>query len=290
MKFNATVVRAVSNVKAWACSCVTASHVVAPTLGTLVHIHLPTSAPHLISPRPHTPSLTLGTSCVACMNIGGSTTDATHGVPVRSRAVGLCNDVSAVVVGGVGVALKPVARSKSATSTSSCQLPCMDPFGGVVDAVAKVVTRVGSAAPTTSPSDPFLLALLLGCRWRFSSGGVVGSRIRERRPTSVLPGLLMRLSSIAPGLSLLLVPPLLLILIFLVPAPAEASDVVGTHRGRAGSLVPVVRAAGGGRRGPIPSCGLSPSVLEGRRAMEHRGVVDGARTTQAAREDAVQVV
>ncbi len=308
MKLNASVVGALSSVRKWASSHVASPRVGVPTLGMLVHICLTASSSHLISPRPHIPTLALGTSCVAGVSIAGSRTGATHGVPVTPCAVGVYNDVSAVVGGGVGVVPKLVARSKSATSTPSCQLPSVDPLGGVVDAVAKAVTKKGSAAPTTSPSDPSPLALLLGCRWRLSSDGVVGNRVRERRPTSVPPGLLMTHPSgspdlgflrnassfpafflVSPSAGILLVPPTFLILILLVPAPAEAADVVGTLRGRAGSLVPVVRAAGGSRRGLILSGGLGPSVMDGHPAKEHCGIADGAHAIQAAREDAVQV-
>ncbi len=205
MNVVANVLKAISKVSARTTSCGAASHVGTPmqnvcTLGMLVHIHLTPHTPHLISPGSHIPSLMLGTSCVAFMSVGGSKTVATHGVPVAPPAVGVRNDVSAVAFGGVGVGAKFVTKAKSATSTSSCQLPCVDSSGGVVDAVAKTVRKESSAAPTTSPCDPSPLVPSLGCRRRLSLGGVAGNRNRERRPTSVLPGFLMPCSSCPPGL------------------------------------------------------------------------------------------
>ncbi len=275
-------------------------------LGMLVLIRLAGRTPDLSLPVHIRPGVVYGSSCVAVSNIAGSIHLETHGAHGMSLTVVVDVNGRALVVDGVGVFAEIVKSIRSETSTSSLQVRPLVASGSVVGAAAEIVRSGSSAAPTTyllrlaAPRSLtrilglILLVLFIRDRLCLSFPNLVGSNTAEGRPIALRP-ILSAPCTLHPGLliplvGLLFVLPFLLILILLVPAFAEAKVVVGTPRGRAGSLVPVIRATGGSRRGLSLPSSPSPSVLEGRLARECHSVADGARTTRAAREEAVQVV
>ncbi len=232
-------------------------------LGMLVHIHLIGRTPGLPLPVHSLPSMVCmvsGPSCVAVYNIAGSTRQETHGALITLQAVVVIANGFALAGDWVGVFAKTAENTESETSTSSLQLRPLLAFGSVVGAAAETDRRDSSAAPTTyllRPSAVTHVLLLIGLlfmgllrvRPRLSSPNLEGSNVLEGRPIASRPILVPPCTSsprsLTPSAIILLVPPILLNLILLVPACAEAAVAAGTQRGRAGSLVPVARADGG---------------------------------------------
>ncbi len=121
-------------------------------LGKLVRIHLPPRPPatHLLSH--HLPSQALGSSCVAWLKFGCSTTSATQGALLSTSAVVACINDSASVVVGVDVHAKRAINTSSGTPTSPPQLPRICVHEVAVDVAAKFERGSHIATPTTPPA------------------------------------------------------------------------------------------------------------------------------------------
>ncbi len=215
-------------------------NVVSGALGKLMRVHL--ALPSLCSTIPTSPARvphsSLGSSNVALENLDGTMTSATHGdTPNFSAVASSCNG-PAIVRYAVGVLAERESRAESGTSTAPPRLP---PRVDDVDAAAKPVHQMSSAAPTASRLLPILshgmgsslvLLLLLAIDNRILSFvDLGGSRVQERRFIEWTPRQLVTPASFS---SCLRIPP--------PPAPlwddacAEARRQVNMVAPRADSL------------------------------------------------------